>query len=43
MKWKNYCLMNDYREKIFDDYQRLKELMGEPGCSERAAKKMIFF
>lgn len=32
---------NDYREKINEDYRRLKEFMGEPGCSERAAKKMI--
>lgn len=30
-----------YREKIFADYKRLNELMGEPGCSKRAAKEMI--
>ena len=30
-----------YREKIFADYKRLKELMGEPGCSKRAAQKMV--
>ena len=31
----------DYRGKIMDDYKRLKELMGEPGTSERAAQKMV--
>jgi len=30
-----------YREKIFADYNRLKELMGEPDCSKRAAEKMV--
>ncbi len=30
-----------YRERIFDDYNRLKELMGEAGSSKRAAQKMI--
>ncbi len=30
-----------YREKIKTDYYRLKELMGEPGSSKRAAKKMF--
>ena len=30
-----------YRERIFDNYDRLKELMGEPGSSKRAAQKMI--
>ena len=30
-----------YREKIFADYKRLKELMGEPGCSKRAAEQMV--
>lgn len=29
-----------YRNKILNDYSRLKKLMGEPGCSKRAAKKM---
>jgi lipid-A-disaccharide synthase len=29
-----------YRNKILDDYSRLEKLMGEPGCSKRAAKKM---
>ena len=29
-----------YREKIFIDYSRLKELMGEAGSSKRAAQKM---
>lgn len=31
----------DYREKIFTDYKRLKGIMGEPGCSKRAAQKMV--
>jgi lipid-A-disaccharide synthase len=31
----------DYRRKIMDDYNRLNELMGEPGTSERAAQKMV--
>jgi lipid-A-disaccharide synthase len=30
-----------YRNKILEDYSRLKKLMGEPGCSKRAAKKMV--
>jgi lipid-A-disaccharide synthase len=30
-----------YREKIFEDYKRLKELMGGPGSSKRAAKLMV--
>ena len=30
-----------YRNKILEDYSRLEQLMGEPGCSERAAKKMV--
>jgi len=30
-----------YRGKIFADYNRLKELMGELGCSKRAADKMV--
>jgi len=29
-----------YRNKILKDYSRLEKLMGEPGCSKRAAKKM---
>lgn len=29
-----------YRNKILNDYSRLEKLMGEPGCSKRAAKKM---
>jgi lipid-A-disaccharide synthase len=32
---------NGYREKIFADYKRLKEFMGETGGSDRAAKKMV--
>jgi lipid-A-disaccharide synthase len=31
----------EYRKKIFADYTRLKELMGEPGCSKRAAEQMV--
>ncbi len=31
----------EYRDKIMGDYQRLKEIMGEPGCSQRTAKKMV--
>ncbi|MBK6284281.1 MAG: lipid-A-disaccharide synthase [Draconibacterium sp.] len=35
-------LFNDgYRKKIFENYKRLKELMGEPGSSKRAAQKMV--
>lgn len=30
-----------YRNKIIQDYNHLKELMGEAGCSKRAAEKMI--
>ncbi len=30
----------DYRGKILEDYDKLNERMGEPGCSKRAAKKM---
>ena len=30
-----------YREKIIADYGRLKELLGEPGSSKRAAQKMV--
>lgn len=31
----------EYRNKILDDYSRLEKLMGEPGCSKRAAQKMV--
>ncbi|SHE95782.1 lipid-A-disaccharide synthase [Mariniphaga anaerophila] len=31
----------DYRDKIMADYNRLNELMGAPGTSQRAATKMI--
>ena len=31
----------DYRDKITADYIRLKELLGEPGSSKRAAQKMV--
>lgn len=31
----------DYRNKILYDYSRLKEFIGEPGSSKRAALKMI--
>lgn len=30
----------DYRDKITADYKRLKEIVGEPGTSKRAAEKM---
>jgi lipid-A-disaccharide synthase len=30
-----------YRGKILEDYSRLKNRMGEPGTSHRAAKKMV--
>lgn len=30
-----------YRQKIFKDYKRLQELMGEPGSSKRAARLMV--
>lgn len=32
---------DQYRNKIMEDYSRLKKLMGEPGCSKRAAKIMV--
>lgn len=31
----------DYRENILADYRQLDAFMGEPGCSKRAAEKMI--
>lgn len=38
----NSLLYSDnYREKIFEDYSRLKQLIGEPGTSKRAAEKMV--
>jgi len=30
-----------YRTQILSDYQKLIGMMGEPGCSKRAAEKMI--
>ncbi|WP_347838295.1 lipid-A-disaccharide synthase [uncultured Draconibacterium sp.] len=30
-----------YREKILSDYREMQQLMGEPGCSKRAAEKMV--
>ncbi|WP_297090894.1 lipid-A-disaccharide synthase [uncultured Draconibacterium sp.] len=30
-----------YREKILSDYREMQKLMGEPGCSKRAAEKMV--
>ena len=38
---KRLLFSEKYRKKIFTDYNRLKELMGEPGCSKRAAKEMV--
>ena len=32
---------NNHREKMLEDYNRLNKLMGEPGCSKRAAEKMV--
>ncbi len=32
---------SDYRDEMINDYTRLKALMGEPGCSNRAAGKMV--
>jgi len=32
---------DNYRQKILTDYDRLKEIMGEPGSSKRAAQKMV--
>jgi lipid-A-disaccharide synthase len=32
---------NNYRTKIIKDYNRLEQLMGEPGCSKRAAEEMV--
>ncbi|MCE4565697.1 lipid-A-disaccharide synthase [Maribellus sp. CM-23] len=31
----------EYRTQIQDDYRQLWEMMGEPGCSKRAADKMV--
>jgi lipid-A-disaccharide synthase len=31
----------NYRQKIQSDYQRLREWMGGPGCSKKAAQKMV--
>ena len=31
----------NHREKMLEDYKRLNKLMGEPGCSKRAADKMV--
>jgi len=30
-----------YRKNILADYKKLKDFMGDPGCSKRAAEKMI--
>jgi len=30
-----------YRKNILSDYKKLKDFMGDPGCSKRAADKMI--
>lgn len=38
----NQLLYSDkYRQKIFEDYKRLIESIGEKGCSARAAQKMV--
>ena len=31
----------NYRQKIITDYKRLEAKMGEPGCANRAAEKMV--
>lgn len=31
----------NYRSRILLDYQEMQKLMGEPGCSKRAAEKMV--
>jgi lipid-A-disaccharide synthase len=31
----------NYRKKFFDEYDRLDQIIGEPGSSKRAAKKMV--
>lgn len=31
----------NYRKTILTDYQLLKEILGEPGCSKRAAQKIV--
>jgi lipid-A-disaccharide synthase len=38
---KKLLFNEEYRKKIFNEYKRLKELMGEPGGSKRAAQKMV--
>ena len=30
-----------YRERILSDYREMQKLMGEPGCSKRAAERMV--
>ena len=30
-----------YRNRILSDYREMQQLMGEPGCSKRAAEKMV--
>jgi len=34
-------LNNEYRNKIQDDYQKLLDMMGNPGCSKRTAEQMV--
>nr|WP_320023077.1 lipid-A-disaccharide synthase [uncultured Draconibacterium sp.] len=31
----------NYRNRILSDYREMQQLMGEPGCSKRAAEKMV--
>ncbi|HYQ56377.1 MAG TPA: lipid-A-disaccharide synthase [Draconibacterium sp.] len=31
----------EYRERMLSDYREMQKLMGEPGCSKRAAEKMV--
>ncbi len=32
---------NNYRENMLADYNQMHKLMGQPGCSKRAAKQMV--
>ena len=38
---KNLLCDENYRSKMIKEYEELEKIMGEPGCSGRAAKKMV--
>lgn len=38
---RNLLSDENYRNRILQDYKEIKRIMGEPGCSKRAAEKMI--